>query len=350
MNKLLNAERILIVDDLASMRRIIYRKLTDEGYQCSTAADGDIALAMLLEHQFSLVLLDITMPKKSGIEVLREVVDRYTDTAVIMITATADAQTAIDLMKLGAYDYIVKPVDINKLIVRVRRALDKRRSVLENKSYQLFLEDKDREQTTKIHQSFMNSTTSLALALEARDKYTIGHSQRVSKIALLIAQQLCIPREQAEKIELAGLLHDIGKIGINESVLMKQGNLTYEEYSHISAHSAIGERILRPVIDDEEILGIVRHHHERYDGKGYPDGLSGNQIPLGARILAVADSYDAMRSDRPYRRALSIQSVLAELKRQASTQFDPVIVEAFVKTVDKGSEREYIRQATLVHQ
>ena len=156
-------------------------------------------------------------------------------------------------------------------------------------------------------------------------------------------------RDQTEKIKLAGLLHDIGKIGTKESVLMKQAQLTDEEYSHISAHSVIGERILRPVIDDEEILRIIKHHHERYDGKGYPDGLSGQQIPRGARILSVADTYDAMTSDRPYRRALSPRIALDELERQINKQFDPSIVEAFHTMIHDATERGYEKQSTLVY-
>jgi putative nucleotidyltransferase with HDIG domain len=246
-----------------------------------------------------------------------------------MITSRNDAETVIETMKIGACDYIIKPVNLNELPIRIRRALDQRRLEVENKEYRLRLEDKVREQTEKIHSAFLNSITSLAFALEARDKYTSGHSQRVSKIALLICRRLGLPQDYVEKVTLAGLVHDIGKIGIKESILMKEGPLTEEEYSHIMAHSVIGEHILRPAIDDEEILKIVRHHHERYNGSGYPDGLSRQQIPLGARILAVADIYDAMTSDRPYRKALSPVTAIAELKEQTGHMFDPVVVDAF---------------------
>jgi putative two-component system response regulator len=334
-------ERILIVDDLASIREIMSRALVKEGYTCSVAGDGDAALAKLRDAEFHLVLLDLNMPGKSGIEVLKEIVTHHPDAAVIIITANDDTETAIELMKAGAYDYVVKPVNLSTLSLRVERALDRRKLLLENKKYQLYLEEKVKEQAKKIRESFLNSIMSLALALEAKDEYTSGHSQRVAKMSVAISQRLGMTKEQTEKMRLAGLIHDIGKIGIKESVLLKRDPLSDEEYSHIISHSVIGERILRPAIDDKEILGIIRHHHERYDGRGYPDGLLGEQIPIGARILAVADMYDAMTSDRPYRSASSPRIVLDELKRQVNKQFDPVIVKAFVTMMSDANERNY---------
>ena len=336
-----DGERILIVDDLASIREIMFRALLKVGYSCSVASDGDTALAKLRDSEFHLVLLDLNMPGKSGMQVLKQIVAQYPDTAVIIITANDDAEMAIELMKTGAYDYVIKPVNVSTLNLRVERALDRRRLLLENKKYQLYLEDKVKEQARKIRESFLNSIMSLALALEAKDKYTSGHSQRVAKMSVAIAQRLGMTQEQTEKIRLAGLIHDIGKIGIKESVLLKEEPLSDEEYSHIISHSVIGERILEPAIEDKEILGIIRHHHERYDGRGYPDGLSDQQIPIGARILAVADMYDAMTSDRPYRRASSPGMVIDELKRQVNTQFDPVVVEAFISMTGDAVERNY---------
>jgi putative two-component system response regulator len=190
--------------------------------------------------------------------------------------------------------------------------------------------DGDKNQTKKLLKYLLGSMPSLLGALEARDEYMDGHSERVARMAVSVARKLGMPRDQVEKIGLAGLLHDIGKIGIRESVLTKQGELSDEEYSHMASHSIIGESILRPVIDDEEILMMVRHHHERYDGKGYPDSIAARQIPVGARILAVADVYDAMTSDRPYRRAVDPGLVLSEIQRQARIQLDPEVVEAFL--------------------
>jgi putative nucleotidyltransferase with HDIG domain len=191
-------------------------------------------------------------------------------------------------------------------------------------------EDGGKKQMKKLLKYLLGSMPSLLMALEARDEYMDGHSERVARMAVSVARKLGMPRYQVEKIGLAGLLHDIGKIGIRESVLTKQGELSDEEYSHMASHSIIGESILRPVIDDEEILMMVRHHHERYDGKGYPDGIVARQIPVGARILAVADVYDAMTSDRPYRRAVDPGLALNEIQRQARIQLDPEVVEAFL--------------------
>lgn len=334
-----DTERILIVDDQASIRKLLSHKLTEEGYDCVTVEDGDAALDILKEQQFSLILLDISMPGKSGMQVLGEISPHYPDTAVIMITSTDDTDTAIETMKLGAYDYIIKPIKYNGLLMSVRRALESRKLKVENREYQLHLEEKIEEQARKIRESFLNSIKSLALALEAKDKYTGGHSQRVANLATEIAREMNLPPEQVEKISFAALVHDIGKIGISETIINKNRELTDEEYKSIAAHSAIGQNILTPVLDDEEILLMVRHHHERYDGEGYPDGLAGEQIPLGARIIAVADMYDAMMSDRSYRKAVGFDVTIAELKRQTPAQLDPKVVEAFLKVTKKALEK-----------
>jgi len=348
-----NKVKTLIVDDEPRIREILSQKLIEEGHKCATAFDGDNALKQLKSRRFDLVLLDITMPGKSGVDVLREIQVKYADTATIMVTAVADVQTAIKSMKMGAYDYIIKPVDLNMLLVSIDRALDRKRLILENKGYQLHLEERVEEQTRKIRQSFLNSITSLAYALEAKDKYTSGHSQRVTDTALAIAEELGLPQDTIEKIRLAGLLHDIGKIGVRESVLNKPGKLTDDEYEHVKSHCELGEHILSPIIEDKEVLEMVRHHHERYDGKGYPDGIPGEHISQGAGIiavaesydaiisrgamaLAVADSYDAMTSDRPYRQAMGSEAACAELKKGKGKQFNPVLVDAFIRVLSKG--------------
>ena len=324
-------ETILVVDDEAVVRELICQSLSQEGYCCETAADADQALDRMVNVLPALVLLDINMPNKSGMELLPEIISRYPDTAVIMVTAVSNAETAIKSLKMGAYDYIIKPVNLNMLNASIDRALDRRSLILENKSYQLHLEEKVEEQTGKIRSSFLNAIAALACALEAKDKYTSGHSQRVTEIAVAIAQEIDMPRDMVEKIRLAGLIHDIGKIGIRDAVLDKPGRLTDEEYQHVKSHPELGERILAPVVEDREIMDMVRHHHERYDGRGYPDGLEAAQIPAGARIMAVADSYDAMTSDRPYRQAMSAEEACAEIQRCRDSQFDPDVVDAFLK-------------------
>jgi HD-GYP domain-containing protein (c-di-GMP phosphodiesterase class II) len=286
------------------------------------------------------------VPHQSGRKLILELIQRYPDTAIITMTSPVNIEPAVEMMKMGAYDYVIKPVRLNELPIRIWKTLERRNLRIRNREYELSLEKRVEAQTRQIRKAFQNSIKSLAYALEARDEYTGGHSQRVSQYAYLIANRLGTTRKQIEKIRQAALVHDIGKIGIRESVLMKKEDLTDDEFQHIAAHSVIGEHILRPAIDDDDILKMVRHHHERYDGKGYPDGLSGVQIPQGARVLAVADMYDAMTSNRPYRNAVSPESAISELKRQTGYMFDPVVVNAFFQIL--SGAYEYTRQRPII--
>jgi HD-GYP domain-containing protein (c-di-GMP phosphodiesterase class II) len=265
-------------------------------------------------------------------------------------------------MKHGAYDYVLKPLDLDMLMMSIVKALDKRRLVLENKNYQHTLEETVHKQTNQVRKTFYNSITSLVYALEAKDEYTSGHSQRVSTIAVSIGTELGLSDEKLQKIKFAGLVHDIGKIGVRESILNKPGKLTDEEYKHVMTHCELGEHILSPVIEDREILDMVKHHHEHYDGNGYPHKLKAEEIPEGAKILAVADAYckiidstmkkkrldrgaqilavadayDAMTSDRPYRNAMSMEDACTELVRGKGKQFDPAIVDALLYIIKTG--------------
>lgn len=349
--------KILIADDEPQVREVLFRFLTSQDYKCTTAKDGNDVMRKMNAEPFDLVLLDISMPGKSGTEVLKELQVKYPDTAVIMVTAIADVNIAIDSMKNGAYDYLIKPIDLNMLLVSVERALDRRRLLLENREYQLHLESKIKEQAARIHHSFLGAITALVQALEAKDPHTRGHSDMVAEIAVAIAQELGIPQEKVEKIRLAALLHDIGKIGIKESVLNKQGSLTEEEYEHIKLHCTLGRQILQPIIDDDEILDMVVHHHERYDGTGYPEGLSATQLSReamvvatadayantltqSAMILSAADAYSAMHSSRPYRQALPLQTIKTELENGKGRQFDPVVVDALLRVLEKSTKEE----------
>jgi len=322
---------ILVVDDEEGVRKVLCNKLSEEGYQCQEAESGYQALERLASNKIALVLLDIKMPGKSGVELLPEIKELYPDTAVIMVTALDDSRLAIKCMRQGAYDYITKPFDLDELTLSVGRALEKRRLDLENRDYQQHLEQRVEEQARRIREAFVNSITALANALEAKDNYTSGHSIGVTKLAVALAEEFHMSDDEIEKIRLAGLLHDIGKIGVKEAILNKPGKLTEEEYQHVKAHCDVGVHILDPVVEDGEILMLVRHHHERYDGAGYPRGLRGDKIPLGARIMAVADAYNAMISERPYRKALSPEDACAELERCKGTQFCPIVVDTFLR-------------------
>ncbi len=328
-------ETILIVDDEKVIRRILRDKLSGNGYQCQEAGNANEALDKLRGTTIDLVILDIKMPGKSGAELLPEIKAGFPDTAVVMATATSDANVAIACMKNGAYDYLTKPFNLDEVVLSVGRALEKRRLEAELEDYHEHLEQKVKEQTKKIRALFLSAITALAYALEAKDEYTSGHSQRVSEISVAIARELGMSYDDVEKIRLTGLIHDIGKIGVRESVLGKPGGLTDEEFRHVKLHPEVGERILKPIVDDVDILDIVRHHHECYDGTGYPDSLKRDRIPLDARILAIADAYDAMTSQRPYRcAAMSTETACAEIERHKGTQFDPGIADALFRIRD----------------
>jgi len=329
-------ERVLVVDDERAVCRMLERWLTDMGHPVLAAASGADALEALRSADIALALVDIRMPGMSGMELLREIGRRCPDTAVVMVTAVVDVEAAVESFKFGAYDFIGKPLNPEDVRLRVERALERRRLALENRDYQQSLEGRVTEQTRQIHEMFLGAVQALAFALEARDEYTRGHSQRVTDVSVAVARQLGLPAPDGERVRIAGLLHDVGKIGINDTVLLKPAALSPEEVAHVRAHPVIGERILTPVISDREIIAAVRHHHERYDGGGYPDGLAGDRIPQPARILSAADAYDAMTSNRPYRPAHPRDYAVAQLEEGSGTQFDPAVVEAIAHVLERS--------------
>jgi len=276
------------------------------------------------------VILDIKMPDKSGIELLPEIKSGYPDTAVIMATAVTEINVAIQCLKLGAEDYICKPFNMDEVAMAIQKALEKRRLKLEIRGYQQFLEDKVEEQTGEIRKIFLGSIEALVSALETKDKYTGGHSRRVTEIALALGKELGLSAQDMEDLRWGSLLHDVGKIAVNQVIQNKPDKLTLEEYEHIMTHSHIGADIVRPIVNGK-IVEMIEHHHDHYNGEGLHQVIAGDDIPLGARIIAVADAFDAMISDRPYRSALPIKEAIDEVKRCAGTQFDPVVANAFLK-------------------
>ncbi len=333
--------KILVVDDESYVRDIISRKLGAEGYACEQAENAEKALSMISQGEYECVLSDINMPGMDGIELLRNIRVADRDVAVIMVTGAPDLDGALEAMRLGAHDHLSKPLNLDHLSLTVDRAIEKKRLVEENREYQRDLESKVEERTKQLYDAneelrklFMGSIKALAQALEAKDEYTQGHSERVSEIAVGISKYLSLNEVEIQDIWLAGLLHDIGKIGVRESVLNKPGKLNADEWASIQRHPVVAERILCPIEELSAVISMVRNHHERFDGSGYPDGLRGGNIPLGARILSVADAYDALTSRRPYRKALSVKEALRVLEDASGTQFDPVIVRAFVSSTD----------------
>lgn len=329
----------LIVDDEPQLRRVLVRLMEADGFVCVEAASGSDALEALARHRAALVLTDLRMPKMDGITLLRETRARYPDTAVVMITAVADVDVAVSCLAVGAMDYLTKPFNIEEVRARVRQALERRQLVLDNRAYQVHLEERVRAQARRLEELFLGTMQAFAGALEVKDPYTRGHSIRVSQYSVAIARAMALDVETVRQIEIGGHLHDIGKIGVREAVLNKPGPLTDEEYEHIMTHPVVGWRILSPLLTEVPLaLHIVRSHHERFDGRGIPDGLMGQEIPLEARIAAVADAFDAMTSGRAYRQGgrMTVAAAVEEVERCCGTQFDPDVVQAFKRTIADG--------------
>ncbi len=322
----------LVVDDEPAVRRSLVRMLEGQGFNCFEAATGREALEVLDRiGEATLVISDLRMPDLDGIALLETLRERYPDTSVIMLTGMGETTTAVDCLHRGAADFLLKPISMSELRARVARVMEKRALVLQNRYYQRHLELRVKEQSQRIQDLFLQGVQMLARALEAKDAYTRGHSIRVSQYAVATAARLGVGGPRLDGIRLGGELHDIGKIGTREAVLHKPGLLTEDEFRQISEHPALGERMLWPLAQESpDVLRIVRSHHERLDGRGFPDGLRGEKIPFEARIVAVADAFDAMTTERPYRASRPAEAAIEELRRVAGTQLDPLAVEAFV--------------------
>jgi len=323
--------RCMVVDDEAIVRRSVARMLETQGFTCLEAANGREGLELLaINGELPLVICDLRMPELDGMAFLTEVRRRFPDTAVLMLSGMAETNVAVECLHLGASDFLVKPVSVSELHARVARALEKRSLVMQNRYYQAHLERRIQEQAQRIRELFLEGVQMLARAMEAKDAYLRGHSVRVSRYAVETGRLLGLVDTELAQIRIGGELHDIGKIGTREALLQKAGSLTAEERHQISEHPALGERMLAPLARESPVvLRIVRSHHERLDGSGFPDGLRGNDIPLEARIVAVADSFDAMTSERPYRDPRAPDDAIRELRRVAGSQLDPDAVEAF---------------------
>jgi putative two-component system response regulator len=326
------ATRCLVVDDDAQVRSALTRVIESQGLACAEAASGAEALALLrTAGEIPVCISDIHMPEMDGVTFLREALRLYPEMAIIMLTGVAEVSTAVECLQLGALDYISKPVLIDEVRARVRKALEKRDLILQNRYYQQHLESRVRELDRRNKQSLINGVQMLVHALEAKDAYTSGHSARVSRYAVKTAVRLGLSAEPLEHIRLGGELHDIGKIGTSEAILNKPGPLTVDEFEHIKVHSTLGERILAPFLSESPaVLRIVRSHHERIDGTGFPDRLVGGGIPMEARIVAVVDAFDAMTTNRAYRPARTPIEAVEELRRCAGTHFDASVVTAFL--------------------
>lgn len=328
--------RILIVDDDESVRDVISVLLREEGYHCDTASGADMALDMAEREDTPLVISDMKMPGKDGLWLLEAFRDKHPDTSIIMLTGYGDTESAVDCLRRGAVDYLLKPPKLTDLIRSIERALAKRRIELARKKYQKKLERKVRDRTTELRKAlkdisitYENTLMALVSALDAREHETSDHSIRVVEYTVAIANMLGLKGGELEEIGRGALLHDIGKIGVPDAVLLKPGKLTPDEWVEMRKHPDIGFHMIEPIPFLSVPATIVLSHQERWDGQGYPRNLARNEIHIGARIFAVADTLDAMTSDRPYRKGTTFANAVAEITRCGGSQFDPEVVKAF---------------------
>ncbi len=330
--------RILVVDDEAQVRTMIRSTLERQGLDVDVAASGRKALELLELNNFDLVLTDIVMQDVNGIALLERIRLRQPDLPVVMVTAVHDIGVAIDSMRRGAYDYLLKPFENDQLMSTVRRALDHRHMLQESQNYQQSLEQMVRARTEMLRHAMADLEHSYDITLEAlgdaldlKDSETEGHSKRVTAYTIALARAIGISPAEIKVIARGAFLHDIGKMAIPDDILRKPGSLTSDEQDMMREHCTRGYNMLRKIPFLAEAAEIVYSHQEYYDGSGYPNRLKGNEIPVGARIFAVADALDAITSDRPYRKAMSFDAARKEILRCSGTQFDPAVVEVFLK-------------------
>jgi len=328
----LHEYRLLVIDDNPEVLKLMQLILSDE-FDLDLTTSAVEGLKILTKKMSDLVLCDVMMPEMDGHMFCRKVKSDETTkhTPVILVTARSGAETLVEGMESGADDYISKPFESTELKARIRSLLRMRKaeSQLSLANRNLRMKTKDLEERQK--SLFVAMITSLVSALEAKDEYTRAHSQRVTDHTLKIAERMDLNERELKDLEMAAILHDVGKIAIPERILNKKSDLNDEEFARIKEHPVVGETILKPIMELNQIARVVRHHHERYDGKGYPDGLRSKEIPLGARIMMVADTYDAITSERPYRKAEAHNYAVKEIVRCSGTQFDPDVVDHFIE-------------------
>jgi putative nucleotidyltransferase with HDIG domain len=342
-HKLAMADRILVVDDEEAIREIVCAILVAAGYICNQAGSGLEALALLNSgEEFELMLSDLMMADLDGIGLLERTKEKFPDMPVVMVTAVHDISVALAAIRNGAYDYLLKPFEREQLLNAVRRSLENRRLKVENRTYQTNLEslveartDQLQSAMAELERSYDITLQALGDALDLKDSETEGHSRRVTAFTIAIARALGVPREQIAVIARGAFLHDIGKMAIPDHILRKPGKLDDDERAIMREHCYHGYQMLKKIPFLAEACEIVYSHQEHFDGTGYPRGLKGRDIPLGARIFSVADTLDAIISDRPYRPARSFGEARKEIRAWVGRQFDPEVVEVFLKMPDE---------------
>jgi putative two-component system response regulator len=329
--------RILIAEDEAILRDLLVRKLTALGYSCESCENGESALECLSGKSFDLMLADIFMPESGGISLLKEVMRIRPDIAVILVTSVVEIEIAVDALKHGAYDYITKPFSLEEMSISVSRALEKRRLILENKSYQRTLEEQVASRTFELkeamatlEQTYRSTLIALSKALDSREADPDGHSLRVTAYATRLAWQAGMDESEIRVVEQGVLLHDIGKIGMPDNLLLKKENLNEGEFVLMRKHPEIGYRILNKIGFLKAAATLVLHHHERYDGSGYPFGLKGQEIDFGARIFAAAEALEDFTSTPESEGSKGFEAAIAKIEKMSGVEFDPNIIEQFL--------------------
>jgi putative two-component system response regulator len=325
-------ESILLVDDEEAIRSILSKGLGVRGYICDEAENGDQALTKLEAHPSDLVIMDINMPGRLGSEVLTDITRQFPETAVIMASGVTDNKVIAQCIKNGAQDYISKPFRFEQVLSSVNGTLDKRRVALEIQRYFQEMGNKAGAASFAPRQLFLGTIETLIKTLEACDSYTKDHSQAVAEIAVDLGKQMKLSAEELEDLRWAALLHDVGKIAVDPNILNKPSELTSSEYRHIMTHAVIGPNLVKPFVN-ERVVEIISHHHDHFDGGGLDQKIKGKDIPLGARIVALADAYQAMTSDRPYRKALTKLDAIEEIQWYSGTQFDPIVANFMINVI-----------------
>ncbi len=327
MTQKIKSGSILVVDDELGIRESLRMILKDK-YNVSTSSSVDEAFKSLENTKADIVFLDVRMPKRNGIDFLQQIKSTNSTVPIIVITAFPSSQTAIMALRNGAFDYIIKPFEPSEILTVAERALSHRAKLSEKEK----LVDSLRR---AIRKNFFSTTEALLLAIDAKDSYTAGHAKRVSQLFAFVAKELGMQQSEVEVFRYGAFLHDIGKIGVSDYVLTKRGRLTEEEFILMKGHAEMGYKILEPINFLKKSLPAVRHHHERYNGEGYPDGLKGDEIPYEATVLSIVDAYDAINTDRPYHKSSSHQKTLETIRKEIGRQFAPTLTEKVIAAIDK---------------
>jgi putative two-component system response regulator len=324
-----NRARVVVIDEESYIQETLKGTLESAGFECVATGNAEQALAELEAQPFDIAFVDVQMRGMSGMEAIQAIRARRIDVAIVVVTADNTATAAVEAIRAGACDYIVKPFNLDHVLLSANRALEQRRLERDAREYQQHLELLAEQRAAETRRMFYLSTRVLVRLFELKSPYKSGHPLRVAEMSRYVAHELRMTEEGVRKVYLAALLADVGMLAVHEGILAKPESLTDVEYRRVQTHIEITEEVLKPLLGDEEVMNYIRHHHERFDGSGYPDGLKGTLIPLGSRIISVVESFVAMTQDRPYRNSVSPEDALEELQRCGEAQYDPQVVSVF---------------------